>query len=113
MVKVTKKYTLSIFSRSNQKTVLTDRPLVHRGDWVKRHDVLADAASTCGGELALGKNVLVAYMPWQGYNFEDAILISDRLVREDIYTSIYIDKYEFQIPEKIPPDFIVATLDFT
>ena len=113
LIKITTIYNLASFERSNQKTLVNQKPIVYRGEWVKQNGILADGASTCGGELALGKNVLVAYMPWEGYNFEDAILISDRLIREDIYTSIYIDKYEFQIPEKIPPDFIVATLDFT
>ncbi|KAL0299234.1 UNVERIFIED_CONTAM: DNA-directed RNA polymerase subunit beta [Sesamum radiatum] len=72
------------------------KPQVQRGKCIKKGQILADGAATVGGELALGKNVLVAYMPWEGYNFEDAVLISERLVYEDIYTSFHIRKYEIQ-----------------
>ena len=90
-------YPLAEYQRSNQDTCLTQRPLVHEGDWVQKGDLLADGTASVGGELALGKTILVAYMPWEGYNFEDAILISERLISEDIYTSIHIERYEIEI----------------
>ena len=80
--------------RSNQGTLIDQRPMVKIGDKVKAGDVLADGSSTAGGELALGKNVLVAFMSWEGYNFEDAIVISERLVKDDVLTSIHIEEYE-------------------
>ena len=82
------------FMRSNQGTLIDQRPLVRVGDRVKEGDVLADGSSTAGGELALGKNVTVAFMSWEGYNFEDAIVISERLVKDDVLTSIHIEEYE-------------------
>lgn len=82
------------YLRSNQDTCINQRPIVNEGDVVKAGDVIADGASTSGGELSLGKNVLVAYMPWEGYNFEDAILLSERCVHDDIFTSIHIEKLE-------------------
>ena len=82
------------FMRSNQGTLIDQRPLVRVGDQVKAGDVLADGSSTNAGELALGKNVTVAFMSWQGYNFEDAIVISERLVKDDVLTSIHIEEYE-------------------
>ena len=82
------------FMRSNQGTLIDQRPLVRVGDKVKKGDVLADGSSTSGGELALGKNVTVAFMSWEGYNFEDAIVISERLVKDDVLTSIHIEEYE-------------------
>ncbi len=87
-------YTLQKFQRSNQNTCLHQRPLVKVGDKVVSGDTIADGPSTEFGELALGKNVLVAFMPWNGYNFEDSILISERLVRDDVFTSIHIDEFE-------------------
>jgi len=87
-------YTLIKYTRSNQNTCINQRPLVRRGDRVKKGDIIADGAATDGGELALGKNVVVAFMPWKGYNFEDAILVSERLVRDDVYTSVHIFEYE-------------------
>nr|ANA57012.1 beta subunit of RNA polymerase [Pyramimonas parkeae] len=87
---------LQRYQRSNQATCISQRPSVCVGDWVQEGDLLADGAATSRGELALGKNVLVAYMPWEGYNFEDAILISERLVSENIYTSIHIERYEVE-----------------
>ena len=87
-------YNLLKFQRSNQNTCVTQRPLVHVGDKVKRGDIIADGPSTDHGELALGRNVLVAFMPWNGYNFEDSILISERLVEDDVFTSIHIDEFE-------------------
>ena len=85
-------YNLVKYTRSNQNTTINQRPLVRVGDQISQGDVLADGPSTDLGELALGRNVLVAFMPWHGYNFEDSILISERLVQEDIYTSIHIEE---------------------
>ena len=87
-------YSLLKFQRSNQNTTVNQRPLVKVGDVVRNGDILADGPSTEDGELALGRNVLVAFMPWNGYNFEDSILISDRVVRDDVFTSIHIEEYE-------------------
>ena len=87
-------YNLLKFQRSNQNTCVTQRPLVNVGDRVKKGDIIADGPSTDHGELALGRNVLVAFMPWNGYNFEDSILISERLVEDDVFTSIHIDEFE-------------------
>ncbi|MBI1883254.1 MAG: DNA-directed RNA polymerase subunit beta [Chlamydiae bacterium] len=87
-------YPLKKFMRSNAGTTINQRPLVKLGDKVKKGQVIADGMSTKSGELALGRNVLVAFMPWEGYNFEDAILISQRLVKEDAYTSIHIEEFE-------------------
>nr|YP_010716655.1 RNA polymerase beta subunit [Zingiber koshunense]YP_010717350.1 RNA polymerase beta subunit [Zingiber cochleariforme]WDQ40551.1 RNA polymerase beta subunit [Zingiber koshunense]WDQ41331.1 RNA polymerase beta subunit [Zingiber cochleariforme] len=87
---------LVICQRSNKNTYMHQKPQVSRGKCIKKGQILADGAATVGGELTLGKNVLVAYMPWEGYNFEDAVLISERLVYEDIYTSFHIRKYEIQ-----------------
>ena len=87
-------YELLKFMRSNQGTIIHQRPIVSVGDKVKADDVLADGSSTAGGEIALGKNVVVAFMSWEGYNFEDAIIISQRLVKDDELTSIHIEEYE-------------------
>jgi DNA-directed RNA polymerase subunit beta len=87
---------LVMYQRSNKNTCMHQKPQIQRGKCIKKGQILADGAATVGGELALGKNVLVAYMPWEGYNFEDAVLISERLVYEDIYTSFHIRKYEIQ-----------------
>nr|YP_010581676.1 RNA polymerase beta subunit [Cymbaria mongolica]URT60412.2 RNA polymerase beta subunit [Cymbaria mongolica] len=87
---------LVMYQRSNKNTCMHQKPQVQRGKYIKKGQILADGAATVGGELALGKNILVAYMPWEGYNFEDAVLISERLVYEDIYTSFHIRKYEIQ-----------------
>ncbi|KAI5654431.1 hypothetical protein M9H77_31618 [Catharanthus roseus] len=87
---------LVMYQRSNKNTCIHQKARVHRGKYVKKGQILVDGAATVGGELSLGKNVLVAYMPWEGYNFEDAVLISERLVYEDIYTSFHIRKYEIQ-----------------
>ena len=87
-------YKLSKFQRSNQNTCINQRPLVKVGDKIKRGDIICDGPSTELGELALGRNVLVAFMPWNGYNFEDSILISERIVRDDIYTSVHIEEFE-------------------
>nr|YP_010477533.1 RNA polymerase beta subunit [Polystachya adansoniae]UVI17909.1 RNA polymerase beta subunit [Polystachya adansoniae] len=87
---------LVMYQRSNKNTCMHQKTQVQRGKYIKKGQILAGGAATAGGELALGKNVLVAYMPWEGYNFEDAVLISERLVYEDIYTSFHIRKYEIQ-----------------
>ena len=87
-------YNLLKFQRSNQSTCITQKPLVKVGDIVKKGDIIADGPSTQLGELALGRNVLVAFMPWNGYNFEDSILISERIVRDDVFTSIHIEEFE-------------------
>ena len=87
-------YNLLKFQRSNQNTCITQRPLVKVGDNVTATDIIADGPSTEFGELALGRNVLVAFMPWNGYNFEDSILISERIVRDDVFTSIHIEEFE-------------------
>lgn len=90
-------YILIKFLRTNQDTCINQKPIVQVGDKVKRGDVLADGSATDHGELALGRSVLVAFMPWKGYNFEDAIVISERIVAEDVYTSIHIEEYELQV----------------
>ena len=87
-------YTLVKHYKSNQGTCINQRPIVKVGEFVKKGDIMADGASTDMGELALGKNILVAFMPWNGYNFEDSILLSERLVKEDVYTSVHINEYE-------------------
>jgi DNA-directed RNA polymerase subunit beta len=95
--KSTLTYDLIKFQRTNQDTTINQRPIVKEGDVVGIGQVLADGGATEGGELALGRNVMVAFMPWMGYNFEDAIIISERLVREDYYTSIHIQEFELQV----------------
>jgi DNA-directed RNA polymerase subunit beta len=87
-------YNLRKFQRSNQNTSITQRPLVRVGDEIERGDIIADGPSTNRGELAIGRNVLCAFMPWMGYNFEDSILISERIVRDDVFTSIHIEEFE-------------------
>ena len=87
-------YNLLKFQRSNQNTCINQRPLVREGDTVKSGDIIADGPATDLGELALGRNVLVAFLPWNGYNFEDSILISERIVRDDVFTSIHIEEHE-------------------
>ena len=82
------------FSRSNQGNCMNQRPIVNKGDRVEVGDILADGASTCGGEMALGKNPLIGFMTWEGYNYEDAVLLSERLVQNDVYTSVHIEEYE-------------------
>lgn len=105
------KYRLSKYQRSNQDTCLNQKPLVRIGERVVAGQVLADGSSTEGGELALGQNIVVAYMPWEGYNYEDAILISERLVQEDVYTSIHIEKYEIEARQtKLGPEEITREI---
>ena len=91
-----KKYVLQKYQRSNQDTLIFQRPLVREGEWIQSGDLVADCSTSLGGELSLGKNIFIAYMPWEGYNYEDAILISERLVNEDVYTSIHIESYEVE-----------------
>jgi|YelNatPaOPRAMG01_1025707.scaffolds.fasta_scaffold04189_9 DNA-directed RNA polymerase subunit beta len=90
-------YRLTKWQRTNQDTCINQRPIVREGERVRKGQVIADGFATDHGELALGRNVLVAFMPWRGYNFEDAIVISERLVREDIYTSVHIEEFECQV----------------
>jgi DNA-directed RNA polymerase subunit beta len=92
-------YPLTKFKRSNQDTCLNQRPLVRKGNRIKKGEVIADGPATDHGEISLGANVLVAFMPWHGYNFEDAIIVSERLVRDDRYTSIHIQEFELQVRE--------------
>jgi DNA-directed RNA polymerase subunit beta len=104
-------YNLVKFQRSNQATIINQRPLVKTGERVEAGDVLADGSSTDKGELSLGKNVLVAFMPWGGYNFEDAILISERLAKEDVYTSIHIEEFQVEAREtKLGPEEITRDI---
>jgi DNA-directed RNA polymerase subunit beta len=104
-------YRLRKFMRSNQDTCINQRPSVVRDQFVRKGEVIADSSSTDNGELALGQNVLVAYMPWEGGNFEDAILVSERLVREDIFTSIHIEKYEVEARDtKLGPEEITRDI---
>jgi DNA-directed RNA polymerase subunit beta len=104
-------YQLQKYQRSNQDTCLNQRPLVFQGEEVVPGQVLADGSSTEGGELALGQNILVAYMPWEGYNYEDAILISERLVSEDVYTSIHVEKFEIEARQtKLGPEEITREI---
>ncbi|MBA3415682.1 MAG: DNA-directed RNA polymerase subunit beta, partial [Chloroflexia bacterium] len=104
-------YNLQKFVRSNQDTCINQRPIVRRGQRVEFGEVIADSSSTEQGELALGQNVLVAFMPWEGGNFEDAILISERLVRDDVFTSIHIEKYETEARDtKLGPEEITRDI---
>jgi DNA-directed RNA polymerase subunit beta len=102
---------LTKYLRSNQDTCLNHRPIVRKGDVVTKGQPIADGAATQDGELALGRNVLVAFMPWEGFNFEDAVLISDRLVREDVFTSIHIEKLEIDArTTKLGPEEITREI---
>lgn len=92
-------YTLQKFKRTNQGTCFNQKPIVRKGQKVKSGDILADGPATDNGKLALGKNILVAFMPWMGYNFEDAILLSERLVYDDVYTSLHIEQFEIEARE--------------
>jgi DNA-directed RNA polymerase subunit beta len=104
-------YNLRKFQRSNQNTCITQRPLVRVGDRVEAGDIIADGPSTELGELALGRNVLVAFMPWNGYNFEDSILISERIVRDDVFTSIHIEEFEVMARDtKLGPEEITRDI---
>src|SRR5213595_3216288 len=104
-------YALTKFKRSNQNTCINQKPVVKRGDRVFKGQVIADGPCTDHGELALGRNVLVAFMPWRGYNFEDAILVSERLVKDDYYTSIHIEEFEIEARDtKLGPEEITRDI---
>jgi len=104
-------YNLRKFQRSNQNTCINQRPLVRVGDQVQQSEIIADGPSTDLGELALGRNVLVAFMPWMGYNFEDSILISERVVRDDVFTSIHIEEFEVMARDtKLGPEEITRDI---
>jgi DNA-directed RNA polymerase subunit beta len=104
-------YRLMKFQRSNQSTCINQRPLVRVGDIVKKGEILADGPSTDLGDLALGRNVLVAFMPWNGYNFEDSILLSERIVKEDVFTSIHIEEFEVSARDtKLGPEEITRDI---
>lgn len=105
------RYKLQKFERSNQGTCINQRPLVQKGQRVEKGQVIADGPSTEQGELALGRNVLVAFVPWEGYNYEDAILLSEKLVKEDVFTSIHIEEYECQARDtKLGPEEITRDI---
>ncbi len=87
-------YNLIKYQRSNQDTCFNQKPIVHKGDWINKTDIIADGPATDAGELALGRNVMVAFMSWGGYNYEDSILVSERLIKDDVYTSIHIEEFE-------------------
>src|SRR6478672_7049953 len=104
-------YRLMKFQRSNQNTCINQRPLVRVGDLVHKGDIIADGPSTDLGELALGRNVLVAFMPWNGYNFEDSILLSERIVKDDVFTSIHIEEFEVMARDtKLGPEEITRDI---
>jgi DNA-directed RNA polymerase subunit beta len=104
-------YTLTKFKRSNQNTCINQKPIVRQGQRVAQGQILADGPCTESGELALGRNILVAFMPWRGYNFEDAILVSEKLVREDYYTSIHIEEFEIEARDtKLGPEEITRDI---
>ena len=105
------KYKLTKFKRSNQGTCVNQRPIVEKGEKIEKGDVLADGPSTDKGELALGKNILIGFMTWEGYNYEDAILISEKLVKEDVLTSIHIEEYETESRDtKLGPEEITRDI---
>lgn len=104
-------YNLLKFTRSNQGTCINQKPIVHKGERVAAGQIIADGPSTDHGELALGRNVLVAFMPWEGYNYEDAILLSEKLVKEDVFTSIHIEEYECDARDtKLGPEEITRDI---
>lgn len=104
-------YRLNKFVRSNASTCINQRPVVNKGDEVKRGAVLADGPATDHGELALGQNILVAFMAWEGYNYEDAIIISEKIVREDRFTSVYIEEFQVEVRDtKLGPEVVTADI---
>ena len=104
-------YRLTKFQRSNQGTCLNQRPIVKKGDAVQKGDVIADGASTDGGEIALGHNILIGFMTWEGYNYEDAVLISEKLVKDDVFTSIHIEEHELEARDtKLGPEEITRDI---
>ena len=105
-------YYMNKYERSNHSTCVNQRPIVHLGEIVKKGDVLADGSSMDQGELALGRNVVIAFMTWNGYNFEDAVIMSERLVQDDVYTSIHIEEYEVEVRDtKLGKEEITADLE--
>ncbi|MDI4707167.1 DNA-directed RNA polymerase subunit beta, partial [Pseudoalteromonas shioyasakiensis] len=105
------RYKLQKFIRSNAGTCINQRPIVKEGDRVTKGEVLADGPSMQDGEMALGQNVLVAFMTWEGYNYEDAIIMSERLVKDDVYTSIHIEEYESESRDtKLGPEEITRDI---
>ncbi len=107
----TKKYKLTKFLRSNQSNCYNQRPIVFKGDKVEAGDVIADGPSTSNGEMALGKNPLIGFMTWEGYNYEDAVLLSERLVQDDVYTSVHIEEYEAEARDtKLGPEEITRDI---
>ena len=106
-----REYKLTKFARSNQSNCYNQRPIVFKGDEVKAGEAIADGPSTSGGEIALGKNPLIGFMTWEGYNYEDAVLLSERLVRDDVYTSIHIEEYETEARDtKLGPEEITRDI---
>ena len=104
-------YQLTKFKRSNQNTCINQKPIVQKGQRVVKGQVIADGPCTDFGELALGRNVLVAFMPWRGYNFEDAILVSEKLVKEDYYTSVHIEEFEIEARDtKLGPEEVTRDI---
>ncbi|MGN1258686.1 MAG: DNA-directed RNA polymerase subunit beta [Christensenellales bacterium] len=104
-------YILTGYERSNHGTCMKQKPIVNHGENVKKGDVIADGPATSGGELSVGKNILIAYMPWEGYNFEDAVLISDELVKNDVLTSVHIEEYELDCRDtKLGPEDITRDI---
>ena len=107
----TTKYILNKFLRSNASTCINQRPIINRGDKVKKGDVLTNSSAVDNGELSLGRNVLVAFMSWEGFNYEDALIISDRLLKEDVYSSIHIENYTIDVRDtKLGPELITSDI---
>ena len=105
------RYSMLKFLRSNQGTCINQRPVVKFGDKLEKGDIIADGPSTENGEIALGRNILIGFMTWEGYNYEDAILISEKLVREDVFTSIHIEEYEAEARDtKLGPEEITRDI---
>ena len=104
-------YKLIKFTRSNQGTCVNQRPVVEAGQHVEKGDVLADGPATDHGEIALGKNVLIGFMTWEGYNYEDAVLINEKIARDDVFTSIHIEEYEIEARDtKLGPEEITRDI---
>ena len=104
-------YHLIKFKRSNQGTCINQRPIVNKGDRVEKKQVIADGPATSEGEIALGKNVLIGFMSWEGYNYEDAVLLNERLVRDDVYTSLHIEEYSHEARDtKLGPEEITREI---
>jgi len=102
---------LTKFRRSNQNTCINQKPIVSEGDKIERGQVIADGPCTELGDLALGRNILVAFMPWRGYNYEDAILVSERLVKDDFFTSIHIQEFDIEARDtKLGPEEITRDI---